>query len=47
MYGKHGFEHEFDQTTGDLTYAYLRKILGDDADAGEAADESAGPPVTD
>jgi ribosomal protein S18 acetylase RimI-like enzyme len=29
MYGKHGFEHEFDQTTGDLTYAYLRKILGE------------------
>ncbi|MCV2395438.1 GNAT family N-acetyltransferase [Actinotalea sp. M2MS4P-6] len=33
MYGKHGFEHEFDQTTGDLTYAYLRKILGEGADA--------------
>lgn len=31
MYGKHGFEHEFDQTTGDLTYAYLRKILGEHA----------------
>jgi ribosomal protein S18 acetylase RimI-like enzyme len=33
MYGKHGFEHEFDQTTGDLTYAYLRKILGDGTDS--------------
>ena len=30
MYTKHGYEHEFDQTAGDLTYAYLRKILGDD-----------------
>ncbi len=30
MYGKHGFAHEFDQTTGDLTYAFLRKILGED-----------------
>ena len=26
---KHGYEHEYDQTAGDLTYAYLRKILGD------------------
>lgn len=30
MYTKHGYEHEYDQTAGDLTYAYLRKILGDD-----------------
>ena len=29
MYAKHGYEHEFDQTAGDLTYAYLRKILGE------------------
>ncbi|HYF71500.1 MAG TPA: GNAT family N-acetyltransferase [Nocardioides sp.] len=31
MYAKHGYEHEFDEAVGDLTYAYLRKILGDDA----------------
>ncbi len=30
MYAKHGYEHEYDQTAGDLTYAYLRKILGDE-----------------
>jgi ribosomal protein S18 acetylase RimI-like enzyme len=29
LYEKHGYEHEHDQTVGDLTYAYLRKILGD------------------
>ncbi len=45
MYGKHGFEHEFDQTTGDLTYAYLRKILGDGDglvpdEAAEGADDA-------
>jgi len=28
MYDKHGFEHQYDQNAGDLTYAYLRKILG-------------------
>lgn len=29
LYAKQGFEHQFDQHTGDLTYAYLRKILGE------------------
>ncbi|HLS50275.1 MAG TPA: GNAT family N-acetyltransferase [Actinomycetaceae bacterium] len=29
MYTKHGYEHQYDQHTGDLTYAYLRRILGD------------------
>ena len=29
LYAKHGYAHEYDQTAGDLTYAYLRKILGD------------------
>jgi ribosomal protein S18 acetylase RimI-like enzyme len=32
LYEKHGYEHQYDQTAGDLTYAYLRKILGDDSD---------------
>lgn len=31
MYTKHGYEHQYDQHTGDLTYAYLRRILGEDA----------------
>jgi len=29
LYAKHGYAHEYDQTAGDLTYAYLRKIVGD------------------
>src|SRR5690606_36401173 len=29
LYAKHGFEHQYDQNAGDLTYAYLRKILGE------------------
>ena len=31
LYNKHGYSHEFDQRTGDLTYAYLRKIIGETA----------------
>jgi Predicted acyltransferase len=31
MYSKHGYSYEYDQRTGDLTYAYLRKIIGDAA----------------
>ena len=31
LYEKQGYEHEHDRTVGDLTYAYLRKILGDSA----------------
>jgi len=29
LYAKHGFEHQYVQHAGDLTYAYLRKILGE------------------
>lgn len=39
LYAKHGFEHQYDQNAGDLTYAYLRKILGEmqgDAEGGLA-----------
>lgn len=32
MYAKNGFEHQYDTHTGDLTYAYLRKILGEGGD---------------
>ena len=34
MYAKHGYEHQYDQHTGDLTYAYLRRILGEDEPEG-------------
>ncbi|MBO9554284.1 GNAT family N-acetyltransferase [Cellulomonas sp.] len=30
LYEKHGYEFEHDRTAGDLTYSYLRKMLGDD-----------------
>ncbi len=33
LYEKHGYSHQHDQTAGDLTYAYLRKILGEAGDA--------------
>jgi ribosomal protein S18 acetylase RimI-like enzyme len=39
MYQKRGYEYQNDQTAGDLTYAYLRKLLGDDA----AEDDSPTP----
>ena len=37
LYNKAGFEHEYDRTAGDLTYAYLRKVLeaGNIVDDGE------------
>lgn len=37
MYAKNGYEHQYDQHTGDLTYAYLRRILGEDGPEQEAA----------
>lgn len=37
MYTKHGYEHQYDQAAGDLTYAYLRKILGDDPEDARSA----------
>src|SRR5690625_1161430 len=53
LYAKQGFEHQYDQNAGELPYAYLRKILGDEDDAdqsgsAEAADqyESADRPDT-
>jgi GNAT superfamily N-acetyltransferase len=43
MYAKHGYEHQYDQHTGDLTYAYLRRILGEDGpDDDDAAEPAAG-----
>jgi hypothetical protein len=37
LYEKHGYTHEHDQTVGDLTYAYRRRILGDDSEAPASA----------
>ncbi len=31
MYQKRGYEYQHDRTAGDLTYAYLRRLLGDEA----------------
>ncbi|BDZ62945.1 hypothetical protein Lsed01_02428 [Demequina sediminis] len=39
LYNKHGYEHQFDQVAGDLTYAYLRKVLEAGAIVDDAADE--------
>ncbi len=36
LYNKAGFDHQFDQVSGDLTYAYLRKIL----EAGNIVDDN-------
>ncbi|MGO1509851.1 MAG: GNAT family N-acetyltransferase [Actinomycetaceae bacterium] len=43
MYQKNGFEHQFDQHTGDLTYAYLRRILGESEVVGASADVAGSP----
>ena len=41
MYTKRGYEYQHDQTAGDLTYAYLRKLLGEAEGADErGADEA-------
>jgi GNAT superfamily N-acetyltransferase len=38
LYNKAGYEHQFDQVFGDLTYAYLRKVL----EAGNIVDDEDG-----
>jgi GNAT superfamily N-acetyltransferase len=35
MYAKHGYEHQHDQTAGDLTYAFLRKSLVETPDVAD------------
>ncbi|QJW37464.1 GNAT family N-acetyltransferase [Cellulosimicrobium protaetiae] len=37
MYTKHGYEEQYDKAAGDLTYTYLRRILGE-AEARNASD---------
>ncbi|MCF4123724.1 GNAT family N-acetyltransferase [Antribacter sp. KLBMP9083] len=39
MYTKHGYEEQFDKAAGDLTYTYLRRVLGE-LDARNAAGSS-------
>ncbi len=41
MYTKHGYQHEYDDVAGDLTYAYLRRILQHQDP--EADDDAAAP----
>ena len=36
LYNNAGYEHQFDQVAGDLTYAYLRKVL----EAGAIVDDA-------
>jgi len=36
LYNKAGYDHQFDQVAGDLTYAYLRKVL----EAGAIVDDN-------
>ena len=45
MYTKHGYEHQYDRTAGDLTYAYLRRILGDGEDEDDAAADGGNDPA--
>ena len=42
MYTKRGYEYQHDRTAGDLTYAYLRKLLGDES-AESAEDDVPAP----
>jgi hypothetical protein len=29
MYTKHGYEEQYEQAAGELTYTYLRRVLGE------------------
>ncbi|MNW69755.1 hypothetical protein D3C74_488390 [compost metagenome] len=37
LYTRHGYEEQYDKAAGDLTYTYLRRILGE-AEARNASD---------
>lgn len=41
LYNKAGYEHQFDQVAGDLTYAYLRKVLEAGAIVDDESDDVA------
>ena len=40
LYNKAGYEHQFDQVAGDLTYAYLKKVLEAGAIVSDDLDEN-------
>ena len=44
LYEGQGFEHSYDQHTGELTYAYLKKILGEGDGAAESDDTDVSAP---
>ena len=39
LYENQGYEHQYDQSAGDLTYAYLRRILGTEAHTDDDLDD--------
>ncbi len=41
LYNKAGYEHQFDQVAGDLTYAYLKKVLESGAIVSDEVDDIA------
>lgn len=41
LYNKAGYEHQFDQVAGDLTYAYLKKVLEAGAVVSDDLDDNA------
>lgn len=41
LYNKAGYEHQFDQVAGDLTYAYLKKVLEAGAIVSDDLDDNA------
>jgi len=43
MYTKHGYQHEYDEAAGALTYAYLRKILAHGPEGDGPEGEGDGP----
>lgn len=40
LYNKAGYEHQFDQVAGDLTYAYLKKVLEAGAIVSDEVDDN-------
>lgn len=42
LYNDNGYEHQFDQVAGDLTYAYLRKVLESGAIVDDEGEDEVG-----
>ena len=43
LYNKAGYDHQFDEVSGDLTYAYLRKVLEAGASSTTASRRAGNP----